>query len=293
MKFANVNGIKTEAGKGLVGMCQGCEQPMIPVCGVKKERHWRHKVDCECDRWWESETEWHRSWKNCFPKDWQEIRNKDSATGEWHISDVKTPQGFFLEFQHSFLKSDERQARNKFYGEKLVWVVDGLTRKNDWLRMEGVLNGSFKILQDISLFRLPISANESSLFSDWCDCNVPVIFDFGVDRPLCCLLPKSSKGHFYVLPLPRQNFVTLHHGGLLGEKNFADLVLYLTMHIFTFENPDLIVKLKKASLQIQPFDQVQASPRPAIQRYFPVIRSRDLNYLLRPRQQLSRRSRRL
>lgn len=293
MKFANVNGIKREAEKGLVGMCQGCEQQMVPVCGVKKEWHWRHKADCTCDRWWENETEWHRSWKNCFPKEWQEVRHKDAATGEWHISDVKTTQNYFLEFQHSFLKKDEREARNNFYGEQLVWVVDGSTRKNDWLKMERVLNNSLKIFQDISLFRLPIMANEVSLFNDWCDCNVPVFFDFGVDRPLYCLLPKSSKGHYYVLPFTRQNFITLHNGGLLGEKSFAELVLFLIMRVFIFENPDLIANLKKAKSQIQISKHVHTIPQPAIQGYVPRIGLNDLNYILRPPQQFRRRARRL
>jgi hypothetical protein len=35
---------------------------------------------------------------------------------------VKTRTGVVLEFQHSFLHSDERQSREKFY-PKMVWVV--------------------------------------------------------------------------------------------------------------------------------------------------------------------------
>ena len=291
MKFADVNGIKMEAEKGLVGRCVGCAQPMIPVCGVKKEKHWRHKVDCECDRWWENETEWHRSWKNNFPKEWQEIRHQDAVTGEWHISDVKTSSNCFLEFQHSFLKPDERQARNNFYGEKLVWVVDGLARKNDWTKMERALNCSVEILQGSFLFRLHSSVDEVPLFEDWCDCRVPVFFDFGHERPLWCLLPKSSIGCFYILPFHRQNFVTLQSGGRLAEKTFADIILSLTMRVFAFENPEVIAEMQKVKMQNQA--QVQVPPLPVMQRYVPAFRMGDLNYLLRPRQHFRRRGRRL
>lgn len=291
MKFADVNGIKMEAEKGLVGRCVGCAQPMIPVCGAKKEKHWRHKVDCECDRWWESETEWHRSWKNNFPKERQEIRHQDAVTGEWHISDVKTSSNYYLEFQHSFLKPDERQARNKFYGEKLVWVVDGLARKNDWPKMERALKSSVEILQGSSLFRLPSSVDEVPLFEDWCDCKVPVFFDFGHERPLWCLLPKSSKGCFYILPFHRQNFVTLQSGGRLAEKTFDDVILFLKMRVFAIENPQVIAEMQKAKMQNQA--QVQVPPRPMMQRYVPAFCMGDLNYLLRPRQHFRRRGRRL
>lgn len=104
MKLSIVNGERREPEKGLIGSCLGCGQPMIPKCGSIKIWHWAHKSSCECDHWWENETEWHRSWKNNFPKENQEIRHKDDATGEWHIADVKTKHGHVLEFQHSFLK---------------------------------------------------------------------------------------------------------------------------------------------------------------------------------------------
>ena len=132
-----------------------------------------------------------KNWKNCFPKEWQEIRHRDSSSNEWHISDVRTNQGHFLEFQHSYLKPDERAARNSFYAEMLVWIVDGLARKSDWQRMEEFLRRSGQLFRDLNLFRLP------------------VFFDFGTDRPLYCLLPKISRGHFYVVPISRNEFVRL------------------------------------------------------------------------------------
>lgn len=291
MRFALVNGVKTEAEKGLTGVCQGCAQPMTPVCGIKKAKHWRHKVDCECDRWWENETEWHRNWKNCFPKEWQEIRHRDSSSNEWHISDVRTNQGHFLEFQHSYLKPDERAARNSFYAEKLVWIVDGLARKSDWQRMEDCLKRSGQLFRDLNLFRLPADVENVSLFNDWSVCRVPVVFDFGTDRPLCCLLPKSSKGHFYVVPISRNEFVRLHNCEAISGRSFSDWISYFAMRIFACENPEAFAALQKSkeANQIQSLHSLPQTTR----RYSPGFRMSDLNNLLRPRPAFRRRSRRL
>jgi len=56
-----------------------------------------------CDNWWENETQWHRDWKNHFPVEWQEVV-QIAEDGEKHIADVKTSEGWVVEFQHSYLK---------------------------------------------------------------------------------------------------------------------------------------------------------------------------------------------
>src|SRR5215467_9799523 len=53
-----------------------------------------------------------------------------AQSGEKHVADVKTQSGMVIEFQHSFLKAEERAARESFY-RKMVWVVDGRRRKRD------------------------------------------------------------------------------------------------------------------------------------------------------------------
>lgn len=55
--------------------------------------HWAHRSTTLCDRWFEPETEWHRSWKNEFPVELQEIRHQ-AETGEIHGS-----LGVLLAFQ--------------------------------------------------------------------------------------------------------------------------------------------------------------------------------------------------
>jgi competence protein CoiA len=237
MRFAIVDGEKREAEKELTGLCVGCEKPMIPVCGIKKVKHWRHKVDCECDHWWENETEWHRSWKNHFPTEWQEIRHR-ADDGEWHIADVKTKADYILEFQHSSLNPEERQARNKFYGNNLVWVVDGLKRKNDLSRFHLFLKNAKPVVQGINLARIPSVLDECSLLKEWSACSGPVFFDFGFEFPLWCLLPKTLKAAHYIGPFSRQNFIELHNGLLTQNgKTFSELMKVLTDIVFAYENP--------------------------------------------------------
>jgi len=93
MKFAFVNNMKTEATKEAKGICTNCGLEVIARCGELKVNHWAHKNTRACDSWWEKETEWHRSWKNEFPIDWQEFTMKDEKTSEKHIADVKTKHG--------------------------------------------------------------------------------------------------------------------------------------------------------------------------------------------------------
>ena len=80
MKFALVDGNKTEATKGAKGICPICGSELIAKCGEVKINHWAHKGIRNCDPWWENETEWHRSWKNNFPAEWQEIVLPDEQT---------------------------------------------------------------------------------------------------------------------------------------------------------------------------------------------------------------------
>src|SRR5215475_7083918 len=108
MKFAVVGGERSEAQPGLSAECPVCGGAMIAKCGDHRVHHWAHRAACSCDHWWETETEWHRAWKNHFPEDWQE-KVRRSQDGEKHIADVETDRGVVLEFQHSFLRRDERE----------------------------------------------------------------------------------------------------------------------------------------------------------------------------------------
>ena len=129
MKFALVNKQREEAQPGLTGECISCGHQMTAKCGEVKIWHWAHRGKKPCDPWKENETDWHRAWKGKFPKENQECVHY-ADDGEKHVADVKTGQGWVLEFQHSHIHPDERRVRTAFY-KKLVWVVNGLRRKRD------------------------------------------------------------------------------------------------------------------------------------------------------------------
>lgn len=220
MKFALVNGEKVEATKGAKGLCPSCDSELIARCGEVKINHWAHKGNRNCDPWWENETDWHRSWKGKFPKDWQEVIHFDES-GEKHIADVKTNSGWILEFQHSYLKPEERRARNTFYS-KLVWVVDGTRRKTDIPQFDKAIQESTTILKEPLILRIRFS-EECRLLKEW-DNNSLVFFDFQEvnsteQYDLWFLYPKISTSEVFISPFPRGYFIEA-----LNENKFNKLV---------------------------------------------------------------------
>lgn len=111
--------------------CQCCDSELIPKCGKIRLHHWAHKSITKCDPWWESETEWHRKWKDQFPISWQENIKQDPSTKEKHIADVYNPKlDLVIEFQNSRISSDELQSRELFY-KRMIWVLNGNKLKID------------------------------------------------------------------------------------------------------------------------------------------------------------------
>lgn len=223
MRFSLVNGEKREAEKGLTGICIGCEQPMIPKCGDIKVKHWAHKSKCECDHWWENETEWHRTWKSHFPEAWQECFHL-SETGERHFADVKTTRGWVLEFQNSPLKREEFQARNSFY-RQMVWVVNGLRRKNDAKDFESSLRLMLTVNNNPLLQRVfVITPNDHSILREWQENPIPVFYDFGQEHILWCRLPHRLDESDYILEFSRHAFIQLHKDVTSPRDVFAELM---------------------------------------------------------------------
>lgn len=217
MKYAIINGVKTEAYKGGSGICPSCNSNLVAKCGEINIHHWAHKGSRNCDHWWENETEWHRQWKNHFPIEWQEVVQINKK-GEKHIADVKTESNWVLEFQHSYIKPEERRSRNEFYS-KLVWVIDGLRRKTDKLQFQKVLKDSSKApIGNVNIRRVNFP-EESRLLKEWLDCNVPVFFDFKAmgESALWFLLPLHIKGEAYLIPFSRQEFIKVHNGSGFNE----------------------------------------------------------------------------
>lgn len=212
MRLANVNNRRSAPSPGITGSCPAWGSAVIPKCGNQRVHHWAHRGEKVCDHWWEPETEWHRTWKLNFPEDWQEAILHDDRTGEKHIADVRTAQGLTIEFQHSHLRPEEREARENFYGD-IVWVVDGLRLRRDLPRFkEGVHDLRPVVSKGVFVHQRP-----DELFPRaWLLSNAPVFFDFGSGSPadpqapfghsLCCLLPQRGRPYAIVLK-SRQDFI--------------------------------------------------------------------------------------
>lgn len=223
MKYALVNNEKVEATKGTTGICQVCGSELIAKCGEIKIHHWSHKSNRNCDPWWENETEWHRAWKNRFPESWQETVLKDAKTEEKHIADVRTKDGFVLEFQYSHINADEQKSRELFY-KRMVWVVNGVRRKTDYKRFVKCLD-DFISTKQRGIFFVPFP--DECFPSSWIDRTTPIFFDFE-DAPdsnprltknvVWGLLPGQQQGKSIVLCVSKDQLVEFATNGNLFEK---------------------------------------------------------------------------
>jgi competence protein CoiA len=222
MKFADVEGVRREAQRGLPAKCPVCGNAMVAKCGRHRVHHWAHRGIRTCDHWWESETEWHRVWKNHFPEGCQEFVHT-SEDGEKHIADVKTDRGVVLEFQHSHLRREERESRENFY-PSMVWVVDGQRRARDRARFFASLHAAKVVCREPPIVSVPVLWNECALLRDWYPSRVSVYFDFGDSEPgdtarfdeptLWRLNPGGQNGRAYLSPVPKSLFLKMHLEGL-------------------------------------------------------------------------------
>ena len=193
---------------------------MVAKCGEVRVWHWAHRGRRHCDLWWENETEWHRDWKGQFPVEWQEIVHH-AEDGERHIADVKTGDDWVIEFQHSYIKPEERRSREAFY-QKLIWVVDGLRRKNDVPGFQGALEQGTQIVANFPALKL--QSKKGALLRDWAGSRAHVFFDFGDKHTLWWLSPNAGDTLAYVIRISRTEFISAHlRMGTNGAQDFASL----------------------------------------------------------------------
>lgn len=208
MKYAIVDGQRTEASPQVRGKCPGCEKETIARCGRYVRWHWAHAPNTPCgDKWWESETAWHRNWKERFPAEWQEVPVFDEALTDCHIADVKTAAGLVIEFQRSTIRPEEVEARQKFY-QRMIWVIDGSRNESDRINFNNMRSG----LSDDGLVDF-VWYGRSKLFHRW-RTTKPVFIDFGDEYGFWRILrfdPISRRGRAGLVN--RDGFVTLASSG--------------------------------------------------------------------------------
>lgn len=249
MKFAVVNHQRQEPLPALSGSCPACGQPMVAKCGGIKVWHWAHRGKRHCDVWWENETEWHRAWKGKFPLHWQEIV-RQADTGEKHIADVKTDRDWVIEFQHSFLKPDERRSRDHFY-PRLIWVVDGTRRKRDCKQLYAAWRDGAPIGADPQLRRA--RAENCVLLREWGDSNAPVFFDLGEREVIWWRIAKCNGGAAYLVPYSRDQFIESHQGTTPeAARMFDEFVSDIPKLVADYEAQRRDQSLRRASVQTLP-----------------------------------------
>jgi len=232
MKFALVDERRQEAQPNLSAKCPACSHPMVAKCGEVRIWHWAHQGTRTCDPWWENETEWHRAWKGKFPIGWQEVVHA-ADNGAKHIADVKTDHGWVIEFQHSYIKPEERRSRDAFY-RKLVWVVDGARRKRDRSQFVTAWKNGVPVGENSPVRKT--FADECVLLREWAGSQAPIFFDFGEEQVLWWLLAKSPSGAAYVAPFSRAIFIAIHVGGAAEmTRNFDEFVNDLSKLVTDYE----------------------------------------------------------
>jgi hypothetical protein len=129
MLEALVNGISSPPAKGIKGSCPFCGEIMIPKCGDSDRiHHWAHKIK-NCDDWQTGkETDWHLNWKQIIGKGLSEkqiIKNNEIHRADILIPGNSNLKNLIFEFQNSHLSQSEIKKREVFYGEGLIWVING------------------------------------------------------------------------------------------------------------------------------------------------------------------------
>ncbi|MBQ4281860.1 MAG: hypothetical protein II753_07170, partial [Spirochaetales bacterium] len=128
------------AKKNEIYYCRCCDERVSYVSGdlsykYGKSPHFRHFPNCICSDTWKyyDKTQWHKNWQDCFPIEKQEVILE--SEGKKHIADVLIEdQKTVIEFQHSYISSEEFLDRNSFYnsfGYKVIWVFDAQKAYSD------------------------------------------------------------------------------------------------------------------------------------------------------------------
>ncbi|WP_317897815.1 competence protein CoiA [Aurantibacillus circumpalustris] len=166
MQFAIYNNQRAEAEPKLKGICLHCKQEVLAKCGAKNVWHWSHTKSENCDSWSEPETQWHRDWKKLFGEDDSEIKvQKDDI---YHIADVINKEGIVFEFQNSPISSEIIKTRENFYGDKMIWVINGIKFKDTFQIFDEAYlkNWKIHILDEFSATNYPALKN-SLIIEDW------------------------------------------------------------------------------------------------------------------------------
>ena len=127
-----------------------------------------------------------------------------------------------IEFQHSYLRPEERRSRDAFY-HKLVWVVDATRRKTDGAQFVKALETGTPVGGNPNIRRVHL--DDCRLLREWSASPAPIFFDFGKGPTLWWLLARRPDEPAYVAAFPRRDFIAIHYGkGPEGARDFDEFV---------------------------------------------------------------------
>ena len=124
MLYGIIDNKKIKATPNQKAKCPCCGKNLIARCGEINMWHWAHIVEENCDNWYEPETKWHREWKETFGIDYSEVIFV--RDGSKHIADIFTREKIVIELQNSPISTETIRARESFYGEKMMWIINRL-----------------------------------------------------------------------------------------------------------------------------------------------------------------------
>lgn len=186
MIWAIVNNERIEATPKTQGRCPLCNKEVFSRCGEINIWHWAHSKGEGCDDWYESESFWHLHWKKTFAKENVEVViEKENGR---HIADIFTEQEVVIELQNSPIQSTVIKERESFYGSKMLWLINGITFKDNFEIFEGDGANKFDLYRHFPEHKQPEKGNKSShLFNwkwarkSWEVAKRPIFIDFGGD----------------------------------------------------------------------------------------------------------------
>jgi competence CoiA-like predicted nuclease len=117
----DIDGGKRKATPGARAICPGCGSEVLAKCGMVNVWHWAHVAGRECDDWHEPMTPWHLDWQShAKPEHCEVWMGKNNE----HRADICGARRVVVELQNSHISADEIRTRERFYGERLVWIVN-------------------------------------------------------------------------------------------------------------------------------------------------------------------------
>jgi competence CoiA-like predicted nuclease len=220
MIWAIVNNERTQPSPKAYGECPACGKKVVSKCGEINVWHWAHEKGSNCDPWYEPESDWHYHWKMTFGKENAEVVIKKED--KWHIADILTDENVVIELQNSPIKKEIIRTREEFYGERMMWVVNG----NSFSQNFHILD-----LEDDSLWWAHVNESgrrngNENIFQwknprkSWRDIKRPLFIDFGEENLFWIKKGMGTNLGTGVL-VSRQKFVEKYGGNFEYHRQYS------------------------------------------------------------------------